>query len=197
MKQLVKRLAAFLLVAVLVMSLTACRRSYTKGEVDENTYTNKWAEVKVTLPEGYKMIDISGQKLSASMNKFDVGCIFTADNEDPKKQTPMCYVFTVEGEQDLAAIGQEFAEEFGGTGTAMNYKQGKTTRQISINKLNYSIAEDSYDVYHISISDKDDSGEVYMALRDVEGTGAFVIYVITLNSDGVDADDIFDMFEKM
>lgn len=188
MKMFAKKLTALLLIGILTMSLTACRKSYTKGEVDGNTYTNKWAEVQVTLPSGYKMLDVSDLNYSGSMSKFDIGCAFKADD----KTAPICYVLTLEGEQDLAAIGQEFADEFGGTGGAMNVKQGKTTYQVSINKLNYSIADASYDVYHISVG----TGDLYCALHDVEGTGVIVIYVITL-SGGTTEDEVFDMFTKM
>lgn len=189
MKKLAKRLTAVLLVGILTISLTACRKSYTKGVVDGDTYTNRWAEVKVTVPSGYKMIDISDAKLSSAMNKFDVGCIFAADSAT---SIPICYVMTVEGEQDLAAIGEQFSNEFGGTGGAMNVQQGKTTYQVSINKVYYSIAGESYQVYHLSVSTMD----LYCALRDVEGTGVFVIYVITMNG-GSTEEDIFGMFEKM
>ena len=74
----------------------------------------------------------------------------------------------------------------------MNVQQGKTTYQVSINKVYYSIAGESYQVYHLSVSTMD----LYCALRDVEGTGVFVIYVITMNG-GSTEEDIFGMFEKM
>ena len=188
MKKLMKQLTALLLAGVLMMTMTACRKEYTSGEVVGDTYTNEWAEVKVTVPSGYKMLDTSSAGRAPS--GFDMGAAFVAD---ASVTIPACYVLTRQGEADIEEIGESFTQEFGGTSGMMNISQGGTTYQVTITKSYYTIAGESYLCFHLGVSVAD----VYCAFRDVDGTGVIAICVVTMNGYGTDDEDaIFDMFEK-
>lgn len=184
----VRKLFALFLVGVLALSLTGCRRSYSVGEVDGTTYTNKWAEVKVSLPSDYVMMDKS--QMGRVSNGFEVACVFCKNNAT---KVPLCAVMTREGDVDINQIGEEFTQEFGGTGGSTTIQQGGTTVQVTINKEYYTIAGESFLCFHMSLS----VGDVYCAFREIDDTGVFAICVVTLTGGDESEEDIFNMFKEL
>ncbi|MBO4652843.1 MAG: hypothetical protein J5649_05955 [Lachnospiraceae bacterium] len=187
-KRSAKLVAVFLVMVLMTMSLTGCRASYTPGEVDGDTYTNKWAGLKVTVPSGYKMLtpEEAGVK-NGVYRDYDFGCLFTADNNT---KIPMCYVMTREGKEDIDAAGEEFTKAFGNSSGLM-VNQGGVTYQVTVDKNYYSIAGESYTCFHLGVSVAD----IYCAFRDVDGTGIVAVCAVTM-SGGATEVDLFNMFEK-
>ena len=182
-----KIVALVLVVAMMTMSLTACRKSYTTGTVDGSTYTNEWAELKIDVPSGYKMY--SEKDIGGAPSGFEFGCAFAADEKVP---LPLCYVLTREGEADINAIGEDFTKQFGGATGLMEVSQGGVTYQVSISKDYYTIAGESFTCFHMSVSVAD----VYCAFRDIDGTGVIAVCVVTMNGTS-SVSDIFKLFEEL
>ena len=182
----VRKMLALFLIGVLAMALTGCRKSYTVGEVDGSTYTNKWAEVEVVLPSDYVMMDKS--QMGTVSDGFEMACVFSKNTEN---KTPMCAVMTREGDVDINAIGEDFTRAFGGTSGSTTIKQGGSTVQITISKSYYTIADESYMCFHMNLS----VGDIYCAFREIDDTGVIAICVITVG-DSTQADAVFDMFQK-
>ncbi|MBR7020649.1 MAG: hypothetical protein IKI15_06305 [Lachnospiraceae bacterium] len=189
-KRSAKFIAMFLVMVLMTMSLTGCRAAYTPGTVDGSTYTNEWAEVKIDLPAGYKMLDPKDAGVSnGKYGEFDFACLFAADTNT---KIPMCYIMTREGKVDIDEIGEEFTREFGGVSALGEVSQGRTTYQVSISKNYYSIAGASYTCFHMGVSVAD----IYCAFRDIEGTGLIAICVVTM-SGGATEVDVYNMFEQL
>jgi|GEM_PF-2860109 hypothetical protein len=192
LKKCIRKMMAVLLAAVLMCSLTACGpKPYSTGVVDGDTYTNEWAELTVSLPSGYKMLDAS-QIGGKTVQKFDVGCAFAAVSETGAMQMPVCYVLCFEGRADIDEIGEEFTKEFGGSNAIQNVKQGSTTIQFTVDKNYCTIAGEDYMCFHIGVAVAD----VYCAFRGIEETGVVCVCAVTQNGT-TDRDKVFDLFTGM
>ena len=188
MKKHADKLIALLLIGILVISLTGCKKKYSVGEVDGNTYKNEWAELKVTLPDGYKMMDSS---TTSAPEGFELGAAFAVDSSVP---IPACYILTREGEADVDAIGEDFTKQFGGSSGLMNVSKDGTTYQVSVTKTYYTIADESFLCFHLSVSIAD----VYCAFREVDDTGVIALCVVTMSGYGSGSEeDVFKLFEKI
>ena len=183
-----KRVTAILLAVVMMFAVTACGKKYSPGEVDGNTYTNDWANLKVTIPSDYMMVDPSSAGAAGGTYKgFDVRCIFAMNDKVP---IPMCYVMSREGKVDIEDIGEEFAKEFGGSSGLMNMQQGNTTYQVTVDKRYYTIAGESYLCFHIGVSVAD----VYCSFRSVDDTGVIAVCAITMPG-STSVDELYNMFK--
>ena len=187
----IKRITAVLLVMMMTIALTACgKEPYSAGELDGTVYTNKWANIRIEVPDDFQQVDPSiGGAVNGKYKGFDVGCMFAKND---KTHLPMVYVMCREGEVDINEIGEDFTKEFGGSTGLLNVQQGNVTYQVTIDKGYYTIADESYMCFHIGVSVAD----VYCAFRAVDDTGAICICAITMNGSPT-IEEVFKMVEKL
>ncbi len=177
-------LIVLLVIIVLIVGAVAAvliirhNRKYTTGEVDGQTYTNKWAKVKVTVPDDY-IIDTKNQKTDG----FDVPFAFAS-----KDGKSYCYVFTRECKPDMSNTEEEFRKMFGDG--KFNVSYGKIGMQMNFSTDHRTIAGESYDCLVFSGA----GARIVVAFRAVYDNGVFCICTATMN--GVYEDDLFKMFEK-
>ena len=177
---IVLALVAILVVAGAIAAVLIIRnnRKYSVGESDENSYRNKWAKVKVYVPEDY-IVNTKSQKVSGFDNPFSFAS---------KSGKSYCYVFTREGKPDMGTLEDEFKKTFGDG--MFNLSYGKTGIQMSMTTDHRTIAGESYDCLVMSVA----GVKMTLAFRPVHDNGVFCVCTVTTG--GESEDDMFRLFEK-
>ena len=177
-------LIVLLIIIVVVVGVVAAvliirnNRKYTPGEMVGNTYVNKWAKVKVEVPDSYTY-----QTNIKKTNGYEVPFALLATDG-----LSYCYVFTREGETKVENLETEFRKMFGDGN--MGFSFGKVGVQMSVSTDHRVIAGESYDCLVMSAA----GVRFVFAYRTVYDNGIFVI--CTATAGGVYEDDIFKLFEK-
>ena len=177
---IVLALVAILVVAGAIAAVLIIRnnRKYSVGEADGNSYRNKWANVKVYVPDDY-VVSTKQQKVSGFDNPFSFAT---------KNGKGYCYVFTREGKPDMGNMEEEFKKTFGDGMFNMAY--GKVGMQVNMSTDHRTIAGESYDCLVMTVA----GVRMTLAFRPVHDNGVFCVCTVTLN--GESEDDMFRLFEK-
>jgi len=159
-------------------------RKFSPGEVDGNTYINKWANLKVTAEGEFKTLDMK-QSIGGG---FDSQFVF-----QKKDNTAVCIVMTHEGgEASIESLEESLKEEFNSNGGLMMLPIPNVggNVQMSITSDHRMIAGESYSCMVMSMPFL----KLTIALREVNDNGVIGIAVATL-MDG-NEDEVFKMFEQ-
>ncbi|MBQ6660574.1 MAG: hypothetical protein IJM57_03985 [Lachnospiraceae bacterium] len=174
-------IVAFITIAVIVVILVIkIAHKYSPGVVDGTSYVNKWADVKIDVPDSYQIQQVGGMS-----NGFETPFAFF-------RNSPVAagIVVTREGETDMYKIEEEFLQEFGGSGGSISVPMGKTVQQMSIDQTHRTIAGEDYLCFEFS------SQETYMcaAFRAVHDNGVFGIVAVATSADEID--EVLNLLEK-
>lgn len=151
---------------------------YTKGEISDNAYTNKWLGIKLNFPEGFS---------NASVDKYDgltnetteCGLCILDDNNN----NIMCLLEKTDGSYSVDDYASLLENNF--TGTNSGYvKQGEDTL-VSVG-LEYKVIK-----YKLSLNGVSINQNVYITKKDK----VFVTFMFTM-SENIDSDDLMKSIQQ-
>ena len=183
---------AVLIIAALGVFLFLRSRTYTAGEMKDNTYKNRWAKVKAEIPEEWVVLSEAQLKEAMAKNSegFDMECPAAFYKMSGLSSIAMGLVVTHDGKMDLDEVRRQFEEEFGVEQMLNVQLDDKNSANVNVSQGTRYIGGEEY----LSITISMRGFVMEMAFKECHDNGIFGIAAMC--SGNADVDDVFRLFGK-